>query len=339
MPRKKNPARPDPPVTPLERAFKELRHPAEPPPTVSARWLISAAAISVLGAAICGWGALCYLFAQGSWQLLYHPASTITRTPDSANLTFDPIAFAPTDSGMPRLAGWWIPAAPDAPYARFTVLYLHSQDGNLSNAVDELAFLHSIGLNVFAFDYRGYGQSQFQHPGEALLLEDAGFAFSYLTETRHVSPTSILVAGKSIGANLALEFAAAHPELAGAILDQPFDAPMSTVFNDPRAALVPAQLLVRDRYDADAAASALRIPSIWFADPTHVLALTPSEAGAHPAKSPAAAPEAYARIAAPKTRVWLKPDMPAAHDPALEAQRSAALNRWLDDLSAKPPRP
>lgn len=333
MPRKKPQSKPaSPPLTPVERAFKDLRHPADPFPNVSARWLLSAAVVSILGAAFCGWGVLCFLFAQGSWQLLYHPTSAITRTPASVNIPFDPISFAPNDSGLPRLAGWWIPAAPDAPYARYTVLYLHSQDGNLSNAVDDLAFLHSIGLNVFAFDYRGYGQSQFQHPSETQWLEDTGFALTYLTQTRHLPPNAIIVAGKSLGANLALEFAAAHPDLAGTILDEPLEAPMNAVFNDPRAALVPARLLTRDRYDADAAASALRIPLLW-------INTVPPTAATQSAARSSAAPEAYTHIAAHKTIVWLNPDNPAAHNSALAAHRSAALTRWLDDLSVNPARP
>jgi hypothetical protein len=327
------------PPTPLEQAFRDLRHPAKQPPNVSARWLLSAAALSILAAAICGWAVLCFLFAQGSWQLLYHPAAAITRTPASVNIPFDPVSFAPNDSGAPQLTGWWIPAAPDATYARFTVLYLHSQDGNLSAAVDDLAFLHSIGLNVFSFDYRGYGQSQFQHPSEALCLEDAGSALTYLTQTRHLPPNSIIVAGKSLGANLALEFAAAHPELAGTILDQPLDAPMSAVFNDPRAALVPAHLLARDRYDANAAASALRIPALWLKVPTLAVEMKPTAAIAPSATRPAPTPQAYSRIASRKTIVSPATHEIAAPDPAIAAQRSAALTRWLDDLSVNPTRP
>jgi len=310
---------PTPPPTPLEQAFHDLRHPAHPRQTVSARWLLSAAAISVLAAALCAWGVLCFLFWQGSWQLLYHPASAITRTPAASNLAFESIAFAPNDSGVTRLTAWWIPATPAAPYARFTVLYLHGQNGNLSDAVDDLPPFHAIGLNVFAFDYRGYGQSQPAHPSEANWLKDANFALTYLTQTRHMSPNSIIVVGKSLGANLALEFAAAHPDLAGVVLDQPLDAPMSAVFNDPRAALVPAHLLVRDRYDANAAASDLRIPSLWF----ETLLAGSSNA-----------PDPYALIASRKTLVTLDP-----HDPALAAHRSAALTRWLDDLPVSSTRP
>jgi hypothetical protein len=316
-----------PPPTPLERVFQDLRHPAQRHQTVPARWLLSAAAVSVLAAALCAWGVLCFLFWQGSWQLLYHPASAITRTPATANLPFDPVAFAPDNSGVPQLTGWWIPAAPGAHYAHFTVLYLHGQNGNLSDAVDDLTFLHAVGLNVFAFDYRGYGQSKPAHPSEALCLEDAGSALNYLTETRHLPPNTIVVTGKSLGANLALEFAAAHPDFAGTILDQPLDAPMNAVFNDPRAALVPAHLLVRDRYDTNAAASALRIPSFWFESQT-------SPTATQTDSRPSAAPQAYARMSAPKTLIWL-----SANDPALAAQRSAALSRWLDDLPLTPARP
>ncbi len=116
---------------------------------------------------------------------------------------------------MPRLKGWWIPAATDAKFARLTVLYLHGQDGNMGDTVDALARLHAAGVNVLAFDYRGYGQSQFVRPSEAHWRQDAEWAIEYLTGTRHVAPGTIVLDGTGLGANLALEEAAAHPELAG----------------------------------------------------------------------------------------------------------------------------
>src|SRR5580658_5412537 len=99
------------------------------PPTVSARWLLTASTIAIAGAAICAWLTLCLLFWQGSWQLLFHPVSPVTRTPASEGLAFDAVAFATTETGEPRLKGWWIPANSGAPYSRFTALYLHGQTG------------------------------------------------------------------------------------------------------------------------------------------------------------------------------------------------------------------
>jgi pimeloyl-ACP methyl ester carboxylesterase len=307
------------PSSAFEQAWSSMRAPQAPPPTVSARWLVTAASLAIVAAAACAWLTLCLLFWQGSWQLLYRPASAVTRTPASAGLAFDSVGFASTEAGQPRLRGWWIPAASDARYSRYTVLYLHGQDGNLGDAVDALAALHDIGVNVLAFDYRGYGQSQFAHPSEARWREDAEWALQYLTATRHVAPGMIVLDGDALGANLALEIASAHPELAGVILESPLASPVDAIFHDPRAKLVPAHLLVRDRFDADSAAAALRIPSLWL--------IAPAAPGKTAGQSQY--PAGYNSIAAQKMLVWLAP----SHPP--DQHFADAYTRWLDDLPAK----
>jgi pimeloyl-ACP methyl ester carboxylesterase len=231
-------------------------------------------------------------------------------------LAFDPVAFATTDAGETRLKGWWIPAAPDVRYSNYTVLFLHGQAGNLGDTVDNLAALHAVGVNVLAFDYRGYGQSQFVHPSEARWREDADWALQYLAATRHVAAGSIVLDGNALGADLALEVAAEHPELAGVVLESPLDSPVDAIFRDPRARLVPARLLVRDRFDVDQAADALHIPSLWLmAEPVRA-----SEA------EESSAPSMYNRVAAAKTLAWLKP----AHGP--DRRFIDEYSRWLDDL-------
>lgn len=233
-------------------------------------------------------------------------------------LAFDPVAFAVTDTGVPRLRGWWIPAPQQSSLARFTVIYLHGQDGNLGDTVDELVRLHGVGVNVLAFDYRGYGESQFTRPSEAHLREDANAAIDYLTGTRQIDPDTIVLDGTALGANLALEAAAEHLELAGVVADSPLDDPANAIFSDSRARLVPVRLLVRDRYDLDATARALRVPLLWF-DRTD----TANRGGA------TQDPEAYKRVAATKMLVWLNP----AEDVNKEA--ADALTRWLDGLPVR----
>ena len=325
MQRKKNSPKP---VTPLsssafEQAWSRVRPPRgadfEPPPTVSGRWLLMAASAALLAAAACAWLTLCILCWQGSWQLLYHPTSAVTRTPASVGLAFDPVAFAATEDGVPRLKGWWIPGPPGANYSRYTVLYLHGQTGNLGDSVDELAALHTVGVNILAFDYRGYGQSLFAHPSEARWREDTEWALNYLTTTRHTAAGSIMVEGSALGANLALEIGAAHPELAGVVVESPLAAPVDAIFNDPRSRLVPAHLLVRDRFNAGQAAAALRIASLWIETSStgQPVALRDDDAG-H-----------YRQAGGAKMRVWLKP----ASAPSQEFLN--AWSRWLDDLTAR----
>jgi pimeloyl-ACP methyl ester carboxylesterase len=317
MPRNKVRAKPAPPRSPsaFDRAWDELRAPTEPPPTVSARWLLTAIGVAILAAAACAWGALCLLFWQGSWQLLYHPAAAVTRTPASMGLAFDAVGFAVTEAGEPRLRGWWVPAGPQAGLARFTVLYLHGRDGNLGDTVDALAALHEVGVNVFAIDYRGYGQSQFARPSEAHWREDAESAIAYLTATRHIAAGSIVLDGEGLGANLALGVAARHPELNGVALREPLDTPVNAIFNDPRARLVPARLLVRDRFDLSAPAAELRIPSLWLFEDV-------------PGGRPRGAEEqlVFERVSARKELVRV------ANSPEESKQLAGALARWLGNL-------
>jgi pimeloyl-ACP methyl ester carboxylesterase len=115
--------------------------------------------------------------------------------------------------------------------------------------------------------------------------------------------------GTSLGANLALEVGAKHPELAGVIVESPVQDPTGAIFNDARARMVPARLLVRDRYDLDAAAAALRIPALWLQPATPL-----SEANW----------KAEGKIIDRKMMVWLYP----AGD--MYKQTEDALGRWLD---------
>jgi pimeloyl-ACP methyl ester carboxylesterase len=278
-------------------------------PNISARWLLGAAAVTLLGIFACAWLTLCLLYWQGSWQLLYHPKTAITRTPASAGMTFETIRFAATETGVTQLTGWWIPNSD----ARFTVLYLHGADGDLSDSVDALAALHRTGLAVFAFDYRGYGQSLPARPGEKQLMQDAEWALTWLTLTRQIPARSIVIYGSRLGADLAAELATDHSEVAGTILDGPPQDALAPVFGDSRSRLVPAHWLVKDRYDLAAAAGSLRIPSLWLLAKSKV---TPSTQ----------APAAYRAVVAKKATAWLS--APAEAD----TDFTESLRRWLGDL-------
>ena len=291
---------------------------SSPLPTVSPWGLAGILAAVLAAAVVCAWLALCFMFWQGNWQLLYHPTAALNRTPANVAVPFEPVAFATTEAGISRLKGWWIPAPPGARDSRFTALYLHGANGNLGDSVDALAQLHAAGVNILAFDYRGYGQSQFVPPSEAHWRQDADWVLLYLTATRNVPASSIVLVGNGLGASLALEVAAAHPGLAGVVLQQPTESPTDAIFRDPRAQLVPAHLLVRDRYNLAPVASSLSIPSLWF-----YWTVTPGQEGT------ADAPEIFQRVTASKMLVWL----PSAGD--RQKQFSDALSRWLDDLPAK----
>ena len=218
--------------------------------------------VALGGAALCAYGALCLLFYQGQWQFVLHPSGVTTITPASKGEKFDDVAFDYTETGKARLDGWWIPAETDARWSASTILYLHGASGSLSDCVDDLATLHSLGINVFAFDYRGYGRSSGPTPREKRMREDAEAAWSYLTETRHIAAKSIVVYGAGIGASLAADLAA-EDSPAGLILDGPSAPSLRIIRSDARARIVPG-FLITERFDPAETLRTLAVPKLFL---------------------------------------------------------------------------
>ena len=237
------------------------RPPAEPPEVVDPRWILKAFAICVFAAAVLGYGAVCLLIWQGSWQLILHPSATVARTPAAVGLAFDPVRFDSGDSGRPRLTGWWIPGREP-----LTILYLHTGSGSLADSVDALARLHATGASIFAIDYRGFGQSDPPHPTEARMQEDTEAALDYLENTRHISSAAIVPYGAGLGAPLAAGLAAHHADLPAVVIEAPDVTAQSRALNDQRSRLLPMHLLVRDRFDLAPVLTGLKRPKLLLND-------------------------------------------------------------------------
>ncbi len=137
-------------------------------------------------------------------RIVYHPTRTIARTPADAGMPYEEVAFAAAD-GV-RLSGWFVPAAGPR---RGTLLFCHGNTGNISDPVESLAMYRSLGLDVLAFDYRGYGRSE-GRPSEGGTYLDAEAAWRHLVEDRGVPSGSIVVLGRSLGGAIAAHLAAAH---------------------------------------------------------------------------------------------------------------------------------
>jgi pimeloyl-ACP methyl ester carboxylesterase len=240
--------------------WKNPLAPQQPP--ASARWLLGGVAAVIGLAAICVYITFCLLFWQGQWQLVFQPSRTITATPATAALKFDEISFDATETGILQLNGWWIPAEPHAPYAAETLLLLHNGRGSLSDTLPQLQALHTLGINVFAFDYRGFGKSLDVHPSQARTYEDADAAWRYLTDTRHLSPSRIVLDGVGLGAAIAAETAHRHPQASALILEDPLPPVLDSLHFDARTHILPIRLLFHDRFDPAEALAQLRMPKL-----------------------------------------------------------------------------
>jgi uncharacterized protein len=231
-------------------------------PLASARWMLGAVGATLVLAVVCVYITFCLLFWQGQWQLVFKPSRAIPYTPASAGLKFDEISFDATETGVLQLNGWWIPADPNARYAADTLLLLHNGAGSLSDTLPQLQALHKLGINLFAFDYRGFGKSVNIHPSEASTYEDADAAWHYLSDTRHASPSTIVLDGVGLGAAIAVETARRHPQTAALILEDPAPPILDTLQFDPRTRLLPIRLLFHDRFDMTKTLATLATPKL-----------------------------------------------------------------------------
>jgi len=172
---------------------------------------------------------------------VYYPERILSTEPGSIGLSFENVSFETTD-GL-KLSGWFIPCEG----ARGVILFCHGNAGNISHRLDSIQIFHQLGLDVFIFDYRGYGQSGGK-PSESGTYRDADAAWRYLVEERRVNPNKIIIFGRSLGGAVAAWQARSHTPGA-LILESTF-----TSVPDIAAKLypyLPVKLMSRFKYDTE----------------------------------------------------------------------------------------
>ena len=185
------------------------------------------------------------------------PSRELSTTPRAIGLAYEDVRIR-TDDGV-QLHGWFIPAA----QPRGTLLFFHGNAGNISHRLDSIRIFHELGLSVFIFDYRGYGQSE-GSPSEAGTQRDAIAAWRFLTEERGVAPQRIVLFGRSLGAAVAAWLATQHTPGA-LILESAF-----TSVPDVAAEYywwLPVRLLARFEYATRNFVQAVRCPVLVVHSP------------------------------------------------------------------------
>jgi pimeloyl-ACP methyl ester carboxylesterase len=271
MPPRKSSQTPPPSRQPPSRPAANLSQ-RLPEEVVDPVWLLKALGVMALAAIVCAWLALCLLYYQGSWQLVLRPSHSVDQTPSSLGIPFEQVHFDASETGQPRLSGWWIAAAPPpvsgaitttAKYAAGTILYLHDGSGSLSAALPTVALLHSLGVNVFAFDYRGFGASDASsHPTSETMTSDAAAALNYLTSGRHVAADHIVPYGTGLGAALAAVLAKNNGELPAVVLDNPDPDPTRTAIAAHPSGIVPIRLLYHEHFEIAGPLATLPTPKL-----------------------------------------------------------------------------
>lgn len=134
--------------------------------------------------------------------------------PGSFGLPAEDVWFS-TPDGM-RLHGWWV----RHPKARGTLLYCHGSTGSLAHRIGVFRKLWGLGVNLFAFDYRGYGRSTGE-PTEGGLYLDVRAAYDHLVRELGCQAEEIVLFGHSLGGAVAID-CAVDRRIAGLIAQSTF---------------------------------------------------------------------------------------------------------------------
>lgn len=133
-------------------------------------------------------------------KLVYFPSTYMIDTPNSIGLKYESVEFLSSDST--KLFGWFIPRKG----AKTTLLYLHGNGGNISNRLNSIDIFNSLDVDIFIFDYRGYGNSG-GNAGEKNTYDDAMSAWKYLVKERGIKEENIVILGRSLGGAIAANLA------------------------------------------------------------------------------------------------------------------------------------
>jgi uncharacterized protein len=148
-----------------------------------------------------------------------------------------------------RLHAWYA----GVPGKTATLVWAHGNAGNIGMRADVLLALAARGLNVLAFDYRGYGRSE-GRPSEAGVYLDAEAAYDS-ERARGVPAERLIAFGESLGAAVAIHLAE-HRPCAGVVLVSPF----TRISDVARHHYGPLGLLAGRRFDSLTRAPGLGVP-------------------------------------------------------------------------------
>lgn len=193
-------------------------------------------------------------------SLVFQPGVRKVDIPDPVlALRQQEITFHAADST--RLTAWIIPAATAGPEAPW-VLIAHGNYGNIGfgGRPQFYAWFRDLGVNLFAYDYRGFGASD-GLPSESGVYADADAAYRYLTDSLHVPPSRIILFGHSLGTGVTIELAR-HVPAAGMVLEDAY----TSVANRGQEVfpLLPIKLIAKSKFASIEKVGELKLPKLFL---------------------------------------------------------------------------
>ncbi len=190
-------------------------------------------------------------------QLVYLPDERTVAVPPSKFVpNYRAVSYPSTDGT--RLSAWIVPADSSDVW----LLLCHGNYGNIGygERPEFYASMRRNGINVFAFDYRGYGASA-GSPNEAGLYRDAEASYRYLIDSLNVPAERIILFGHSLGSGVAIELATRVPA-AALVVEGAYDTIPDIA--QGRYPLMPIKWIATQRFPSIERISDVTIPKLFL---------------------------------------------------------------------------
>jgi fermentation-respiration switch protein FrsA (DUF1100 family) len=195
---------------------------------------------------------------------VFEPAARRVGAPSPLFALREQHVTYPSTDGV-TLSAWIVPAARAVPALNMWMLICHGNLGSIGYAQrpEYYALIRDLGINVLAFDYRGYGEST-GSPDEQGLYADATASYKYLTGTLGVPPERLVIFGHSLGSSVAIELASRVPA-AGLIVEGAFTSIVDR--GQELFPIFPVALIATQRFRSLDRISSIRVPKLFLHSP------------------------------------------------------------------------
>ncbi|MBT3764536.1 MAG: alpha/beta hydrolase [Rhodospirillaceae bacterium] len=189
-------------------------------------------------------------------SMIYHPGSA-PPSPTQMRVPEMKVVSASTADGL-ELSGWFAPPKPEKPL----IVLFHGNAGSVADRAFKARRYMDWGYGVLLAEYRGFGGNP-GNPSEEGLYADAR-AWLKFADDQGLGPDNLVIYGESLGSGpavrMAWEFAKQNTPVAALVLEAPYTTLADVAQH--HYPIVPAQWLVRDRFNSAAIISEINTPLI-----------------------------------------------------------------------------
>jgi len=127
---------------------------------------------------------LCFSVRFGELLLSFPGYFFTLNTPSSAAFEFEDVFLT---VNRKKLHGIFVPADSEK-----YVYYFHGNGGPLPTFYQDIAYIHSLGYNVFSYDYPGYGNSS-GIPNDKNLPAFSDAFYQKIVNDKNIDPKNIIL--------------------------------------------------------------------------------------------------------------------------------------------------